>query len=221
MKLFSVKNCSGFTLIEMIVSLGVFSVIATITTGALLSLISSNQRYQQEQDVMTNLSFALDSMTREMRTGYNYYCVSRSNDNNNEFSLSSNDHEDLDINVNSCYDGRKNSKYHGVSFYESGDSITTDPGVNRIMYFFGDTPTGKKLFRKVGDAAPQSVVSDGISIENADFFVSGTAGYLASTPSDKAQPTITIKLQARAAGGTGSIKDYYVQSTVTQRQLDI
>jgi prepilin-type N-terminal cleavage/methylation domain-containing protein len=68
---------AGFTLIEMIVSLGVFSVVVTTAVGAILVLVNTNLQLQSEQSVMTNLSFALDTMTREMRTGFKYFCDAR------------------------------------------------------------------------------------------------------------------------------------------------
>ncbi len=75
MKLLPIHTQRGFTLIEMIVSLGIFSIVSTMTVGSLLVLISGNQQLQGEQNAMTNLAFAIDSMTREMRTGSSYVCV--------------------------------------------------------------------------------------------------------------------------------------------------
>lgn len=213
----SYKSRSGFTLIEMIVSLGVFSVVLTITTGALLSLISSNQRYQNEQNVMTNLSFALDSMTRELRTGYNYNCVSAANNTNNVFSGSGASHENLGTTTQSCSGGRGSNLFHGVSFYEGGDSIS-GVGSKRILYFYsaGD----KKIYRKVGNGVPQSIVSDSISVEGANFFVTDTGGLFAT--GDRRQPTISIRVEAKAKDATGTAaKVYYIQSSVTQRQIDL
>ena len=69
------KN-SGFTLIEMLVSISLFAVVITMGVGTLLVIIDANGRAQSMQLVMTNFSFALDSMTREIRTGTNWYCDS-------------------------------------------------------------------------------------------------------------------------------------------------
>src|SRR6056297_849303 len=87
------QTTAGFTLIEMIVSLALFSVVVTISVGALLVLIASNRQLQDEQAVLTNLSFALDSMTREIRTGSAYVCRSRPNTSGSSIFS---DNEDLD-----------------------------------------------------------------------------------------------------------------------------
>lgn len=210
----------GFTLIEMIVSLGVFSVVLTITTGALLSLISSNQRYQNEQNVMTNLSFTLDSMTRELRTGFNYNCVSAANNSTNVFSTinpTNSNQEGLGTTTRSCPSGRGTNTFHGVSFYEGGNSIS-GASSKRILYFYN--ADDKKIYRKVGNSAPQSIVSESISIEGANFFVTDTDDLF--TTGDRKQPTVTIRVEARARDATGiAAKVYYIQSSVTQRQIDL
>jgi prepilin-type N-terminal cleavage/methylation domain-containing protein len=192
------KFQQGFTLIEMIVSLALFSVVITISVGALLALIASNQQLQDEQSVMTNLSFAVDSMTREIRTGTSYYCVPT--------VLS------VPVNVDSLSgenDCDSSSGGTGVAFVEAGNSITSGAG-DRILYYFDEN----KIFRKIGNNAAQSVVSSGIYIEEAVFYVSDSA----PLPDDE-QPAVTIFIKARESNG-GS-KSYEIQTTITQRTLDI
>lgn len=209
---------AGFTLIEMIVSLAVFSVVITIAVGALLSLIAGNQQLQSQQSIMTNLSFALDSMTREIRTGYYYYCEARPNyaagGPNNLFR----DNSDLDALLGDatqdCPDGNDNNwQLQGVSFIEGGNSISG--GADRIMYFF-DRDTGE-ILRKVGDLAPQSIVSSGLFIKNAEFWVTGSDS---QENGDNEQATVTIFIEA-AASAAANEQSFYVQTTVAQRVLDL
>lgn len=73
------KSCdksttAGFTLIEMIVSLGIFTLVAVVAIGAFLKIIDSNKKAQSLKTAVNNLNFALESMSREMRVGYGYYC---------------------------------------------------------------------------------------------------------------------------------------------------
>jgi len=72
------RASSGFTLIEMIVSLAIFSIVAVVALGALMKIISANKKAQTLMSAMTNLNFALESMSREMRMGSNFYCDSGS-----------------------------------------------------------------------------------------------------------------------------------------------
>lgn len=61
------KAKSGFTLVEIMVAISIFSIVALITTGALISANRVNQKVQATKLVMDNLNFALDSMLFKMR----------------------------------------------------------------------------------------------------------------------------------------------------------
>jgi len=222
MKKYHAYKQSGFTLIEMIVSLGVFSVVVTTAVGAMLVLVSTNQQLQAEQSVMTNLSFALDTMTREIRTGFHYNCVQRasySTDIANIFSGTPGGHETLGDIINDCPNGRGSGmNLQGISFYEGGDSIT-GAGARRILYYYdGTDPNNKRIMRRVGDQSPQSIVSSGLSIINAEFVVTGSAKF--GSIGNTEQPTVTIYIEAQDRNSsTGKI--HYLQTTVTQRTLDL
>ena len=62
----------GFTLIELIVSIGLFAIVMTLSSGAYLMMIGINREAQAEATGINNLSFALESMTRDIRTGTGY-----------------------------------------------------------------------------------------------------------------------------------------------------
>ncbi len=74
MSIFNKNNNKGFTLIEMVVSLGIFSVVAVIALGALVKIISANRKAQSLQSSLTNLNFAVESITRELRVGRAFHC---------------------------------------------------------------------------------------------------------------------------------------------------
>lgn len=215
----------GFTLIEMIVSLGVFSVVITISVGALLMLVATNSQLQGEQSVMTNLSFALDSMTREIRTGTSYYCDSASNTSSGGSSNIFNDSNDLDAILKSgsvqstkdCSSGNAGKNYRGLAFIEGGNSITA--GSDRILYYFNKLDG--KIYRRVGAGASESIVSSGIYIKDFQFFVSGS-NPLSKTggPTEDDQAAVTIYIEA-AEVNDPTAKSYYIQTTVTQRTLDL
>ena len=64
----------GFTLIEMIVSVAIFSTVVLIAIGALLSIIAANRKANSLRVVMENLNFAVESIARDVRTGDGYEC---------------------------------------------------------------------------------------------------------------------------------------------------
>lgn len=68
------RTQSGFTLLELIVSVALFMVVITIAASAYLSMISLNRKAQALNDVVSNLSFVMESISRSIRTGTNYDC---------------------------------------------------------------------------------------------------------------------------------------------------
>ena len=64
----------GFTFIEMMVSLGIFSIVMTIAMAAFFNLLSLDRQVRATNDVVGNLDFAVDSMERAIQTGTNYQC---------------------------------------------------------------------------------------------------------------------------------------------------
>ena len=71
-KIMNTKN--GFTLIEMIVAVGLFTVVMLAGVGALLSMVDANKKAQTLRTVMDNLNFAVENVTRSMRVGVDYHC---------------------------------------------------------------------------------------------------------------------------------------------------
>ncbi|MDP2676438.1 MAG: type II secretion system protein [bacterium] len=69
-------NTSGFTLIEMIVAIGIFTIAMLISTGAILSISAAQKRAAAIQNVQDNIRFALETMAKEARLGYSFHCGS-------------------------------------------------------------------------------------------------------------------------------------------------
>jgi prepilin-type N-terminal cleavage/methylation domain-containing protein len=62
----------GYTLIELIVAVGLFALIMTLVSGAYIMMIGLTERAQNTATGIDNLSFALETMTRTIRTGTDY-----------------------------------------------------------------------------------------------------------------------------------------------------
>ncbi len=200
------KASPGFTLIEMMVSLALFTVVITIAVGAFLSLIGQSSQLQGEQVVMTSLNFAMDSMTREIRTGINYYC-----DNSADILLHTPDEDDITLRK----DCTNVSGATGMSIVEAGSSLSPGATSSRIAYGF-DAANGT-IERQIDDKEPQALTSSDVKITGAKFYVSGSAPL--SAGNDTKQPTATIIITAQDPDD--SSKTYTLETTVTQRQLDI
>ena len=70
------KSQSGFTLIEMMVAISLFTVVMTVALGSLLTLIDANKKAQAIQTLMTNLNYVVDDISRNARVANSYHCAS-------------------------------------------------------------------------------------------------------------------------------------------------
>lgn len=195
-------NQTGFTLVEMLVSLALFTTIATMAVGTLLILINGNSRVVGEQVTLTSLSFALDSMTREIRTGSEYYCGSIA-------QVTGVGVYGSPTAVQSCTGGNV-----ALSFREAGESITGGGSDSRIAYYFENN----RLWRKVGSSAAQEIVTNDVLITEGRFVVTGATPL--GTGNEIVQPSVTILIEAQASS-SDTTKNFTLQSTVTQRALDL
>jgi prepilin-type N-terminal cleavage/methylation domain-containing protein len=71
-KTWNKKNASGFTLLEMVVALAVFSTVIAISLSSLLSLSDAQKKAVSFRNTQDNLNFALEKMARAIRTGSSY-----------------------------------------------------------------------------------------------------------------------------------------------------
>lgn len=76
------KDNAGFTLVEMIVAIGLFSLIASMSLGAVLTIFDANRRSENSKTVVDNLNFSIEDMTRTIRFGYDYDCGPQGGDSN-------------------------------------------------------------------------------------------------------------------------------------------
>ena len=72
---FKKTHTKGFTLIEMMVSIALFSIVMVIVATAYLNLLNLDREAKATNDVTANLNFVMDTMSRSIRTGTHYSCV--------------------------------------------------------------------------------------------------------------------------------------------------
>lgn len=59
----------GFTLIEMLVAVALFSIVLVIALGSIMTIVDVNKKSQTLTTVMNDLNFVLENMTRSIKTG--------------------------------------------------------------------------------------------------------------------------------------------------------
>jgi prepilin-type N-terminal cleavage/methylation domain-containing protein len=65
----------GFTLIELMVATSIFVVIMLSSMSSLFIMLDATKSSKALRFAMDNVNFAMESMTRSIRMGKNYYCV--------------------------------------------------------------------------------------------------------------------------------------------------
>jgi prepilin-type N-terminal cleavage/methylation domain-containing protein len=208
------KTLGGFTLVEMLVSLGLFAVVSTMSIGTLLVLIEVNGRAQAMQLVMTNFTFSIDAMTREIRTGYDWVCRTNTN--------SAPEHEGI---VSDCLNGTGRL----ISVVETGN-VTSGGALNtgrqrRITYWLNPNyygPGHGAIMRRIFNGSIVPITGQDVIIDQFRITARGTSPL---SSGDVYQPTATIYIKGRsgfvANGATDNTKDFELQTTIVQRLLDV
>ncbi len=182
----------GYTLLEMIVSVGIFSVIMLFVTGAYLTLLSLDREVRATTSLVTNLSFALDSMARSIRTGYNYGCnTSGGAPDGNNGTCNTFSYTDTSLNQTVTYirksDGTIGRCIGGGICTDSAAISLTDPNI--------------------------AIASDGLT-----FYVRGVG---TTGANGKVQPQVTITAKGIMKASDGRNSDFSIQTAATQRLLDL
>ena len=185
------QGSKGFTLVEMIVAVGLFSVVMLVSVGALLSLVSASRKTQALHAVMNNLNIALDSIVRSVRMGSNYHCGGGS-------YTTTQDCQSGDI----------------LLAFESFGGDSSDPQDQWVYYY--DSAT-KRIY-KSEDSGTNSfaITAPSVTIDSLTFYVVGTE--IGNTTQPKV--VISIKGTA-GASQVKTRSEFHIQATAVQRVLDL
>ena len=192
---FTYAQKRGFTLIELMVSVGIFAIIMVMALGALLSISTADRKSETIESVMNNLDFAVESMTRTMRTGYDYHCAT--------------------ISGGDCAAGGTYFKFtaqDGSSVIYQYDSSAT----------CGQTGTGGCIERLTSPdgvtwSAALPITAPEVVISNLTFYLRGSA--LGST-GDNVQPNVVMTVNGYVQISPTQKSPFNLQTSVTQRLYD-
>jgi prepilin-type N-terminal cleavage/methylation domain-containing protein len=204
------KTTAGFTLVEVMISIGLFTVVMVIGIGAILGVSSTHRKTQAMRTVVDNLSFLVEDMSRSMRLGGYFVCVP---DPVNDFTLS------VWSGVQNTSDG---TDCKGISFEPYWSYIPSDY-TNQVIYMMEEDGVGT-IFKKeaentslsLNEMKPVTPAEINIDVEHSGFTVIG------SDPNDapKLQPKVIIVLKGKVKVGNTE-NDFNLQTTVSARLLDV
>jgi len=137
-------SLKGYTLVEMIIAVALFTAVMVIAASAYLSMISLNRHARATNDIVSNLSFAIEAMSRSIRTGSNYGCNATDGLN--------------------CWDPSGSSKF----------SFTNDQGQKVIYILKSDGRIGECIgVSTCSDTAASPLTDTRITVSSLKFIVNG------------------------------------------------
>jgi type II secretory pathway pseudopilin PulG len=189
----SVASEGGFSIVELLVAVTLFSVIMVASVGSVLAVIDANRRAQTAKSVMNNLTFVMDHMSRNIQIGDTYTCGSLTQSQD-------------------CRDGGT-----VVFFNEAFGEL--NPSELQLGYKF--EPSQQAVLFSVDEGANWvRLTAPEVVVEDARFYLIGSPR-TSSPGNDTDQPRMHIVMRGFVEINSQVRTDFSLQTTVTQRLLDI
>jgi prepilin-type N-terminal cleavage/methylation domain-containing protein len=191
------KRRAGFTLIELTVSIALFSVLVSIAAGGFVRALRSERQISAMMSTESNVSIALEEMTREMRTGY-LFCHNA----------------DVTQSIDSVCGCTSNNALpptltcSGMAFYNANGE--------QVEYFLGNGAPGSTstILYRSDNGATAPITGDNVQITNLSFTLFG------NYEGDHWNPRVTIAVDAEPNDSTVSWSTANLETTVSARTID-
>ncbi len=202
------KNQRAFTLIEMMVSIALFLIVMTIVLGAVLAIIDGNKKTQAINSVSNNLSSAIESMVRDIKTGYDYKCGS--GDSLDPFGGGSCDASIGTDNI--IFTSTISGTPRQVQYWLETDG--SGKGIIKKYFCPANVPDPEENCANTTYYKPLIITSPDIDVKSMDFYVK------VPTPGED-QPAVFIIIKGTAHVNKTQSSDFSIQTFVSQRLLNI
>jgi prepilin-type N-terminal cleavage/methylation domain-containing protein len=208
------KTKSAFTLIELMVAVGLFSLIIIVGAGALLNTNFVRKNTETVRAVVDNLNFVMEDMSRNIRLGSLYSCDDSGgyyNDASGLFASPLGMTIPTDSTPLSCPNGS------GILSFESVEGDPTDEDDQHGYVFVTNASNQAKLYKTTdgGDTwislTPPEVMLDPI---HSGFTVIGS-----DSDPDFVQPLAIIRLTGQVMY-KGTVTPFSIETSVSQRLLE-
>lgn len=192
----------GFTLIEMMVAITIFVLVAFTITATLIAVSNANRKAQEVKQVMDNLNFSIQSMVLRMREGTEYTC----------YDKGQNDPDYPTTGGQDCGDDGGNA----IVFYDP--TLPINGTLTRVRYFLSsDSATGHRIIKSESagfGAGEHTITSPEVDIDPDGFrFIVG--GVDSTVNGNK--PFVIIQVSGKAKLRSGGETEFNLQTFVSQR----
>lgn len=197
----------GLTLVEILVVLGLFSGVATLSLGALFNTQAINNKLVENQSILDNVNLSLQSVTRDIRYGTDFYCSSS-----------------IAVATTTRRSCEHSSGGGTVLSFKSTESVNDE---DRVTYYVQDGILYKRENPFGSPASTYQMTAKDVYITQFHLYVDGA---YATDPAlstdgvsvDFAQPRVTLLLSGRSnpSRKTAEPATFSVQTTISPRLLD-
>jgi prepilin-type N-terminal cleavage/methylation domain-containing protein len=197
----------GFTLIEMLITVGLFTIIITIAVSAFTNAIRTQQQVSSLISAQSNVSLALEQMTRDIRTGY-LFCHALGASSTSPSSLCDDNSDIPDpVGQNCTIDDTSGSPVWTcptLDFYDAEG--------NHINYSWDDGA----LTESINSSTPQSITGATVSVTYLRFRLFG------QLEGDNWAPRIGIAIGIAPSSTDPAIANdvFNLETTVSARTID-
>ncbi len=181
---------AGFTLVELLVALTLFIIVVMAAITSLYAVNNASRKVNAMRGVLDNLNFAMESMSRTIRTGSTLVCGGGGAPNGNA--------------VNCPFPGgtpQSAISLHSTLGREEDIEYRLNTGTNQLE---------KKIYG-VDGTDWMAMTSPEINVQALSFYVNG------ATLADVEQPSVMILMQGVATASTGDTTPFTIQTYISQR----
>jgi len=197
-------KAKGFTLIEALVSLGLFSIVVVSASGVILSVISSNRKNQAISSVVNNLNYSIESMVRDIKTGYRYHCF----DDAVTYTLDA--YKLLD---ETCTGNTSRSDITLISTITGKEQIVRYELIGGIT----DGYIEKTLYTEAGTVSYPLTDQKNITIDSLGFTIRTPEPIIPDPAGVPGQPSVFLVIKGKAKINQINISEFFIQTYISQR----
>lgn len=204
MKKKQTRQTGGFTLLEMLIAVGIFSVISLLASSSAFLFHRLQRKAVNAQNVHDNIRFALDTMAREIRTG-DKYCASTLPVQCEEVETISDGNNDCDWSSGVPGEG-------GCDTFSFRESLAA----TNIAYRLDATaPGGGAIQKSIDNGVTWDYITDPErTISQLRFYVSGI-----NDPGEQERVTIVLEVKSAYLAKPGEESKLLLQTTIAKLKL--